>query len=107
MIGFGRVRLELERGEDGAEKQPRPELERDEVGVLALPAEARGGGERLFHHGGGVDEHFGFGAGWLDERARDSLELWFDDLLVIIALRVGRDRALSGRFQDRQRVAVG
>ena len=39
MVGLGRVGLELARGEDRAEEQPRAELARDEVGVLALPAE--------------------------------------------------------------------
>ncbi len=74
--------------------------------MLALPAEPRGGGERLFHHGGGVDEHFGFAAGGLDQRAGNALELGFDDLVVILALRIGRDRAPSPRLQDRQRVPL-
>ena len=107
MVGFGRVRLDLERGEDGAEKQPRPELERDEIGMLALPAEPRGGGERLFHHGGGVDEHFCLAPRSVDQAAGDALELGFDDLVVILALRIARDRAVSARLQDRQRVPVG
>ena len=45
MIRFGLVGLDLERGEDRAEEQPGAEFARDEIGVLALPAKARGGGE--------------------------------------------------------------
>src|SRR5262249_38299555 len=47
VIDLRRVRRQIERGEDRAEEQPRPELARDQIGVLALPAEAGGGGERL------------------------------------------------------------
>ena len=43
-------------GEDRTEEQPRSELARHEVGVFALPAEARGLRQRLFHHGRGIDE---------------------------------------------------
>ena len=39
VIGLGVVRRELERGEDRAEEQPRAVLARNEIGVLALPAE--------------------------------------------------------------------
>jgi hypothetical protein len=35
----------------------------DEVGVLALPAEAGGGGQRLFHHRRGIDEDLHLAAG--------------------------------------------
>ncbi len=63
VIDVGVVARQVERGEDRAEKQPRAELARHEVGVLALPAEAGGLRQRLFHHGGGVDEHFHVVAG--------------------------------------------
>ena len=65
MVRSRRVRRQVERGEDRAEKQPRAEFARHQVGVLALPAEAGGGGERLLHHGGGVDEHLDVAAGCL------------------------------------------
>ena len=55
------VGRQLERGEDRAQEQPGAELARHEVGVLALPAEAGLLGERLLHHGGGVDEHLHVG----------------------------------------------
>jgi hypothetical protein len=106
MIGFRRIRLEFERGEDRAEKQPGAELERDEVGVLALPAEARGRGERFFHHGRGVDEHLRLAAGGLDERAGDALELRFDEVVIVLAMRIGRNHAQPALLEDLQRVTV-
>ena len=47
MVRFRLVGLELEIGEDRAEKQPRAEFARHQIGVLALPAEPGAGGERL------------------------------------------------------------
>ncbi len=107
MIGFRRVRLQLERGEDRAEEQPGAELERYEVGVLALPAQSSGGGERLFHHGCGIDEHFRLAAECLDERTADALELRFDELVIILALRISGNGTAFPRFENRQRIPVG
>ena len=58
MIAVGLVARQVGRGEDRAEKQPRAEFARDQIGVLALPAQSRRLRQRLFHHGGGIDEHF-------------------------------------------------
>ncbi len=57
MIDVGVVARQLQRGEDRAEKQPGAEFARHQIGVLALPAQSRRLRQRLFHHGGGVDEH--------------------------------------------------
>jgi hypothetical protein len=57
MVGVGLVGGSSARREDRAEEQPRAEFAGDEIGVLALPAEAGGGGQRLLHHRRGVDEH--------------------------------------------------
>ena len=107
VIDLGRVRRKLERREDRAEEQPRAMLPRNQVGVLALPAEAGARSKRLFHHGGGIDEHLHVAAGVRDEPARDRLQLRLDDLVVVVALRVDRDRAAVARRQDRERIAVG
>ncbi len=56
--GVGRVGRELERGVDLAQEEPGAVAAGDQVGVLALPAEAGGLGERLFHDRGGIDEDF-------------------------------------------------
>ena len=98
---------QFERGEDRAEEQPRAELARDEIGVLALPAEARGIRQRLFHHGGSVDEHFHVAAGIRDHPARQRLEPALDHLVIVVALRIGRDRAAVALLQNLQRISSG
>ena len=107
MVCFGRVGRKVKRGEDRAEKQPRAVLPRYEIRVLALPAKPGGGRERLFHHGGGVDEDFHIAAGLRDQPARERLEPRLDDVVVVIALGIHRDRAAAALSQDRKRVAVG
>ena len=71
IVRLGLVGRQIERGEDRAEEQPRAELARHQIGMLALPAEPGFGRERLFHHRRGVDEHFHLAAGVLDQPARD------------------------------------
>ncbi len=105
----------VERGEDRAQEQPRAEFARHEIGVLALPAEAGLLGERLLHHRGGVDEHFHvdrrvdrlLAARFRRQPARHRLEPRLDDLVIVDALRIDRDRAVRPLAQDRQRVGVG
>ena len=58
-VGLGRRRRQLRGREDRAEEEPVAELARDEHGVLALPAEPGGCGERLLHDRRRVDEHLG------------------------------------------------
>ncbi len=58
MIAVRRVARQVGCGKDRAEKQPRAELARDQVGVLALPAEPRRLRQRFFHHRCGIDEYF-------------------------------------------------
>ena len=60
---LGRIGRQIERGEDRAEEQPRAEFARDQIGVLALPADAGRFRQRLFHHRRGVDEDFDLAAG--------------------------------------------
>ncbi len=62
MVDLGGVARQVGGGEDRAEKQPGAEFARDEVGVLALPAQSGRLRQRLFHHRGGVDEHLDLGA---------------------------------------------
>ena len=52
----GLVRFQLKAGVDDAEEQPIAMLAAQEIGVLALPADSGGGGQRLFHHRRGIDE---------------------------------------------------
>ena len=57
MIDIGVIAWQIQRGEDRAKKQPRAEFARNKIGMFALPAQSRRLRQRLFHHGGGVDEH--------------------------------------------------
>src|SRR4029079_2838062 len=84
---------QLERGEDRAEKQPRAELARDQIGVLALPAKAGRLRERLFHDCRRVDEHLDVAAGLVREPARDGFQPRLDDLVIIVAAGIDRNRA--------------
>ena len=56
-VGMRSVGYEAERGVDLPQEQPGAVRARDQVGVLALPADAGAFGQRLFHHWRGVDEH--------------------------------------------------
>src|SRR6185312_11490720 len=60
-VALGGIGIEREAQIDFAEKQPRPELARNQVGVLALPAEPRLLSQRLFHHRRGIDEDLELG----------------------------------------------
>ena len=53
--------VQLEAGEDHAEKHPAAMLAADEVRVLALPADAGRLGERLLHDRRRIDEHLQLG----------------------------------------------
>ncbi len=107
MILLGRVGLDLGGGEDRADEQPRAELARDEIGVLALPAEPGARGERLLHHRRGIDEQLHLA---LRERLHargERLELRLEHVVIVGALRVDRDRAarllVAGSPADRRR----
>ena len=106
MIVLRCIGRQIERGEDSAEEQPGAELERNQVGVLALPAQPCRFGERLLHHGGGIDEHLDVAAGLFDQPAAKLLQPRLDHLVVIVALGIDRDGAARALFQDRERIAA-
>ena len=106
MVALRGVGRQLERGEDGAEKQPRAHVARDQIRVLALPADAGGLGERLLHHRGGIDEDFDIAAGFFDEPASEAFQPRPDHVVIIVALGVDRDGAMQALSQDRQRIAI-
>ena len=88
--------------EDRAKKEPRAELPRHQIGVLALPAETGLRGQRLFHHRGGVDKHFHLAAGVSHQPARQLFQAGFDQFVIVIAFGVGRDGGAVLLRQDRQ-----
>ena len=107
MVGLRRVRRQLERGEDRAEEQPRAEVARDEIGVLALPAEAGRRGERLLHHRRGIDEHLrrsGTAGLWRARPAR-SFRRALDHVVIVAMSRINGNIAAGGRSQPGQRIA--
>src|SRR5205814_4575410 len=56
MILLARLGRDLQRRQNRAEKQPRTERTRHQIGVLALPADTGFLRQRLLHHRRGVDE---------------------------------------------------
>ena len=105
MVLFRRVRRQIERGEDRAEEQPGAVLARNQVGVLALPAQPGRFRQRLLHHRRRVDKDFDIAAGLLDQPASQRLEPRLDDLVIVVALGINRDRAAHALVQDRERIA--
>ena len=101
MIDLGRIRLQLRRGQDGAEEQPRAELARHQIGVLALPAQPRRLAQRLFHQRRRVDEDLDVGAAGAGKAAGDALEAGADDVVIVLALGIAGDGAAAGLRQDR------
>ncbi len=97
MVGRGLIRPQHGGREDCAEKEPRAVVLADQIGVLALPAEARGFGERLFHHRRRVDEdlhaHVPIRAGARGELRRDALQRPFDQIVIVAVSRIDGDRA--------------
>ena len=106
MVALRGVGRQVERGEDGAEKQPRAHVARDQIRVLALPADAGRFGERLLHHRRGIDEDFDIAAGFFDEPASEAFQPRPDHVVIIVALGVDRDGAMQALPQDRQRIVI-
>jgi hypothetical protein len=74
MIRLRRVGREIEREEDLAEEEPGAEALRDEIGVLALPADAGARRQRLLHDRRGVDEHLELAGPLLRRPTRQRLQ---------------------------------
>ena len=107
VIAFGGIGLELEAQIDLAEKQPGAELSRDQIGVLALPAQPGALGERLFHDRRRIDKQFERARPALVDPMRERLQPAFQNLVVIAAARIDRNDAAIAPFQKRQWVVLG
>ena len=75
--------------------------------MLALPAESSRLRQRLLHHRGGVDEHLDLAADGRDQPSRQRLQPLLDQVVIIVALRIDRDRAARALLENRQRIFVG
>ena len=76
----------------------------DEVGVLALPADARAGRQRFLHHRRRVHEQLHLGAEGACDEVRKPPEPALEHVVVVAPLRVGRDDAPRARGQQMQRI---
>ena len=104
MIFLGRVGSDLRGGEDRADEQPRAEFARNEIGVLALPAQSGAGGERLLHDRRGIDEDLHVALGEFLHARGKRRELRLEHVVIIVTLRIDRDRAVRFFFQARERI---
>jgi len=91
------VRFKFQRGIDRPEEQPRTMVAADQVGVFALPAEARRFAERLFHHRRRIDEdlHAGFTQPAFfrfgHQPARQGLQRLLHGIVIVATLGIDRD----------------
>ena len=76
----------------------------DEVGVLALPAEAGLLRQRLFHYRRGVHEHFHIRPEAGDDELREMLQLALQDVVVVPVAGVDGDVAAILAIECCQRV---
>ena len=104
MILFGGVGRQLQAGEDLAEKQPGAKLARNQVGVLALPADAGSHGRGLLHHRRGVDEDLDLRPVGLGDAARQALQSALHELVVVAAPRIDRNCAALAPLEQGQRI---
>ena len=104
MILFASVGRQVQRGENCAEKEPRAELARYQIGMLALPPQPGGGGERLLHERCRIDEYLYGGARVREQPARHPLEPRLYDVVIVVALCIDRDGALRAPLQARERI---
>jgi hypothetical protein len=74
--------------------------------VFALPAQSCGLRERLFHYCRGIDEYFHLLAGYRNQPSRQRLQALLDQVVIVVALRVGRDSAAVALFQNLQRIFI-
>jgi hypothetical protein len=107
MIGLARVGLDQEVGQDLAQEQPGAEAARDEIGVLALPADAGPLRERLLQERCRVHEHLDLAAEVAVHPARDLLEPALEDAMIVAVAGIDRDAGAVRLIQHRQGIVQG
>ena len=107
MIALGSIGFQREAQIDLAEKQPGAELPRDQIGVLALPAQPGALGKRLFHDRRGIDKQLERARPALLDPMRERLQPALQSVVIIAAARIDRNDAAVGPLRKRQRVVLG
>ena len=77
---------------------------RDQVGVLALPAEPRRLGQRLFHDRRGIDENLRFAAQPADDELRQMLQFSLDHIMIVAIPGVDGNVAAIAQRERRKRI---
>ena len=95
-----RVGRQLQRGQDGAQEQPRAVGAADQVGVFALPTQARRLRQRLLQERRGVHEHLQLAAELGDHPPRQPLQPGLDHLVVVVAPGVDAERRAGAVCED-------
>src|SRR5690606_1505595 len=85
--------LDFGGGQDGPQEQPVAVCAAEQVGVLALPAQARPLSQRLLHQGGGVDEDLDLLTQPRGDLTGQDLQPSLDDLVIVVAARIDGDVA--------------
>ncbi len=75
--------------------------------MLALPAQSRGLRQRLFHDSGGIDKHLDLATCCGDQPSRQRFQPFLDQVVIIVALRIDRDRTPCALLQYSQRIFIG
>src|SRR5262249_6506524 len=104
MVLLPLIGLELESEVDLAQEEPGAQRARDQIRVLALPADAGALGERLFHHRRGVDKYLEIAAPALRDEPGERLQPRLHDVVVIATARVDGDRPALGLGERGERV---
>jgi hypothetical protein len=61
----------------------------------------------FLHHGGRIDEHFHIAAGLRDQPARQQLQALLDEVMIVVAAGIDRDRGVRALLEDLERILVG
>ncbi len=107
MIDLGRIGSDHLFRQDDAEKQPRTEVARHQVGMLALPAQPGQLPQRLFHQRRGVDEDLDVAAGFRRHPPGQQFQLALDDFVIIVATGIDRDVAGIGLARQVEGIVLG
>ena len=107
MIDAGGIGRQIQCGENLAEKKPGTKLPGNQIAVLALPADTRPLGDRLFQYRGGIDEDLDLAAAFSDQPLSQLLQASFDQVMIIAMPRIHRDATSIWVAQGAQRVFVG